>query len=106
MVKGLPSVSTSLLGGSKSSDAREEREVDDGEARGVSAGDMLAEEATLLEVVEVGTRCKAALGGRAVVDILKKRTSWFERSKQDYGCLMCSTGRIGKRETAATRRPG
>lgn len=70
MEKELPSVSTSLPGASNSSEAREESEVDDGEARGVSAGEMLVEEATLLDVVEVGTRRKSALGGSAVVDMV------------------------------------
>jgi len=70
MEKGLPRVSTSLLGASKSSDAREDSEVDDGEARGVCAGEMLAEEVTLLEVVEFGTLRKSALGGSAVVDMV------------------------------------
>lgn len=70
MEKGLPRVSTSLLGAGRSSEAREESEVDDGDARGVSAGEMLTEEATLLEVVELCIRCKAALGGSAVVDMV------------------------------------
>jgi hypothetical protein len=70
MEKALPRVSTSLLGGSKSSEAREESEVDDGEARGVSDGEILAEEATLLEVVEFGTLRRSALGGSAVVDMV------------------------------------
>lgn len=55
------------------SEAREESEVDDGDARGVSAGDMSAEDATLLEVVEVGFLLRAAPGDNAVVDMVRKR---------------------------------
>ncbi len=33
----------------------------------------MAEEATLLEVVELGTRCRTALGGSAVVDMVGER---------------------------------
>lgn len=73
MEKEFPRVSTSLLEASKSSEAREESEVDDGEARGVSEGEILVEDATLLEAVEVGIRCRAALGGSAVVDMVRKR---------------------------------
>ena len=66
-------MSTSLLEVSGSSEASEESDVDEGEALGVSDGEMLAEEATLLEVVEVGTRCRTALGGSAVVDMARDR---------------------------------
>lgn len=54
--KGLPRVSTNLLAASASSEASEESEVDDGEGRGVSAGEISTEDATLLEVVDVGPR--------------------------------------------------
>ena len=63
-------MSTSLLGASRSSEPREESEVDEGETRGVSVGEILVEEATLLDVVEVGSRCQAILGGSAVVDMV------------------------------------
>ena len=66
-------MSTSLLEVPSSSEAREESDVDEGEALGVSDGEMLAEEATLLEVVEAGTRYRTALGGSAVVDMVGKR---------------------------------
>jgi hypothetical protein len=65
-------VSTSLLGASNSSEARDESEVDDGEGRGVSAGERLTEDAMLLDVVESDTRCRAALGGSAVVDMVRR----------------------------------
>jgi hypothetical protein len=70
MEKGLPRVSTSLLEFSQSSEARDESEVEDGEARGVSDGEILTEEATLLAVVEVGIRCSAAFCSKAVVDMV------------------------------------
>lgn len=68
--KGFPRVSTSLLEISGLSEAREEREVEEGEARGVSAGEILAEDAALLEVVEVGTRRRPSSEGKAVVDMV------------------------------------
>jgi hypothetical protein len=72
MEKGLPRVSTSLLVASRSSEASEESDVDEGEARGVSAGEIVAEDATLLEAVEAGTRCTAAVCGNAVVDMMEE----------------------------------
>lgn len=57
-------MSTSLLEVPTSSEAREESDVDEQEALGVSDGEMLAEEATLLEVVEAGTRCRVAMVGK------------------------------------------
>lgn len=70
MEKGLPRVSTNLLGASASSEAREESELVDGEGRGVSAGEMLTEDATLLEAVDVGPRREAAPGASAVVGMI------------------------------------
>lgn len=70
MEKGLPRVSTNLLGASASSEASEESEVDGEEGRGVSAGETSTEDATLLAVVEVAPRRTAAPSGSAVVDII------------------------------------
>lgn len=61
-------MSTSLEGAIRSSEAREDKEVDDGEGRGLSAGEMLADELGVESAV--GRRRRAALCGRAVVDMV------------------------------------
>ena len=67
---GFPNVSTSLLLVFVSSEAMEDSDVDEGETLGVSAGEGLIDEATLLAVVaETGARERVAGGGSAVADI-------------------------------------
>ena len=63
----LPSVSTSFGDEGRSLEAREDSEVEDEEGRGLSAGEMLAEEVGVESVV--ASRRRAASCGRAVVDI-------------------------------------
>lgn len=86
-------MSTSLLGGSRSSEAKEESEVDEGEGRGVSAGDISAEDATLLEVVEVvevvevASGCIAAVNGNAVEDMCKEEIEGFQNPGTLFGSI-------------------
>ena len=64
-------MSTSCFeGGDRSSEARDEREVEEAEGRGLSAGEMLAEEVGVESVV-ASLRRAASWGGRAVVDIIE-----------------------------------
>jgi hypothetical protein len=62
--------STNSLVGSGPSEASDESEVDDGDGRGVSAGEMLAEEDTLLEVVEAKASFPGPAGTSLVADIV------------------------------------
>lgn len=66
----MPKVSTSFGEEGKSSEAREDNEVDDEDGRGLSAGEMSAEEVGVESVV--ASRRRAAACGRAVVDIAEK----------------------------------
>ena len=65
-------MSTSLVGGGASSEARDDSEVDEGEARGLSNGEMLAEEVGVESTAsEVANRRRAVPCGRGVVDMVK-----------------------------------
>jgi hypothetical protein len=66
----LPKVSTSFGEEGKSSEAREDSEVEDEDGRGLSAGEMAAEEVGVESVV--ASRRRAASCGKAVVDIAEK----------------------------------
>jgi hypothetical protein len=70
----LPNVSTSFGDTDRSSEASEESEVEDEEGRGLSAGEISAEEVGVESVVEsvVASRRRAASCGRAVVDIAEE----------------------------------
>jgi hypothetical protein len=69
-----PNVSTSFGDTDRSSEASEESEVEDEEGRGLSAGEISAEEVGVESVVEsvVASRRRAASCGRAVVDIAEE----------------------------------
>lgn len=66
----LPNVSTSFGDTDRSLEASEESEVEDEEGRGLSAGEMSAEEVGVESVV--ASRRRAGPRGRAVVDIAEK----------------------------------
>ena len=66
----LPNVSTSFGDTDRSLEASEESDVEDEEGRGLSAGEMLAEEVGVESVV--ASRRRAASCGRAVVDIAEE----------------------------------
>ena len=66
----LPNVSTSFGDTDRSSGASEESEVEDEEGRGLSEGEMSAEEVGVESVV--ACRRRATSCGRAVVDIAEE----------------------------------
>jgi len=62
---GFPYVSTSLAGAGRSSEARDERDVDDAECLGLSAGEISAEDVGVDSVV--ASRRRAVSDSKAVV---------------------------------------
>lgn len=79
-------MSTSFEGGDKSSDAREDKDVEDAEGRGLSMGEMLAEEAGVESAV--ASLRRTASCGKAVVDMLNEasetRIARSFRRQEDY----------------------